>query len=454
MGRIVVGVAPGLLLLTLATCAAASQATPPVRAPAPAPAPPPAAPPTAPAVPDVTGRVLSLPDVISIAMATQPEIQARLSDYDAARARVFQALSPMLPQVTGTWSYSRARTAVSTPAGGIFQNFEGTFTTGRLTLSQLLFDFGKNLAATDAASRLADIVKEDVEVQRDAIALTVKEAYFNLLFAKRLITVAQQALDRAELNLRSAQGFYEVGTRPKSDVTRAEVDVANARVDLIRANNAERLARVALNTGMGIAVDSPTEVQDVAGFEPFVIDPASLLPEARRGRPEYRRAKLAVEAADAAARREFRNFFPDITGNASVGATSLDYLQVWDLGVALNWDIFDGGNKIARYREASAAVKAAQARVRATELDIWQQAEQASINVQESGERIQAAQKAVESARENFRLSQGRFDAGVGTIIELTDAQLALTQAQFTEAQAVNDYRISVARLERALGRR
>jgi outer membrane protein TolC len=454
MGRIVVGVAPGLLLLTLATCAAASQATPPVRAPAPAPAPPPAAPPTAPAVPDVTGRVLSLPDVISIAMATQPEIQARLSDYDAARARVFQALSPMLPQVTGTWSYSRARTAVSTPAGGIFQNFEGTFTTGRLTLSQLLFDFGKNLAATDAASRLADIVKEDVEVQRDAIALTVKEAYFNLLFAKRLITVAQQALDRAELNLRSAQGFYEVGTRPKSDVTRAEVDVANARVDLIRANNAERLARVALNTGMGIAVDSPTEVQDVAGFEPFVIDPASLLPEARRGRPEYRRAKLAVEAADAAARREFRNFFPDITGNASVGATSLDYLQVWDLGVALNWDIFDGGNKIARYREASAAVRAAQARVRATELDIWQQAEQASINVQESGERIQAAQKAVESARENFRLSQGRFDAGVGTIIELTDAQLALTQAQFTEAQAVNDYRISVARLERALGRR
>jgi outer membrane protein len=449
MGRIAVGGAPGLLLLTLAVHAAASQATPPARTPAvAAPAQP------GPVVPDVTGRLLSLPEVISIAMATQPEIRARLSDYDAARARVFQVLSPMLPQLTGTWSISRARTTASTNVGGIFQDFEGTFTTARLTLSQLLFDFGKNFASTEAASRLADIAREDVEVQRDVITLAVKEAYFNLLFAKRLITVAQQALDRAELNLRSAQGFYEVGTRPKSDVTRAEVDVANARVDLIRASNAERLARVALNTGMGIAVDSPTEVQEVASFEPVVVDQPSLLPEARRGRPEYRQAKLRVEAADAAARREFRNFFPDITGNASVGATTLDYLQIWDLGVALNWNIFDGGNKLARYREATAAVKAAQARVRVTELDIWQAVEAASLNIQETEERIQAAQKAVESARENFRLAQGRFDAGVGTIIELTDAQLALTQAQFTEAQAVNDYRINVARLERALGRR
>jgi outer membrane protein len=445
MRRLAAVAAPCVLLLALAVRVAA-QETAPARTPDAPPAPP------APVAPDVAGRALSLPEVIAIAMTTQPEIQARLSDYDAARARVFQALSPMLPNLAGTWDVRRARTASN--LGGRFIDFEDTFTTARLTLSQLLFDFGKNLATTETASRLADLAREDVEVQRDVITLAVKEAYFNLLFAKRLITVAQQALDRAELNLRSAQGFYEVGTRPKSDVTRAEVDVANARVDLIRANNAERLARVALNTGMGIAIDAPTEVQDAPSVEAIVLDQAALLPEARRGRPEYRQAKLRVDAADAAARREFRNFFPDLTGVASVGATTPDFLQLWEAGVVLNWSIFDGGNKIARYREAMANLKAAQARVRVTELDIWQAVEQASLNVHETEERIQAAQKAVESARENFRLAQGRFDAGVGTIIELTDAQLALTQAQFTEAQAINDYRINVARLERALGRR
>ncbi len=445
MGRVAAAVVP-CLLLTLAVGAAASQEASPTRTPT---GPPPQA---GPVVPDVTGRLLSLPEVIAIAMGTQPEIQARLSDYDAARSRVFQAISPMLPQLNGFWDLARARTTSN--VGGNFVDFEDTFTTARLTLSQLLFDFGKNLATTETASRLADVAKEDIEVQRDVIILAVKDAYFNLLFAKRIIRVAQQALDRAELNLRSARGFYEVGTRPKSDVTRAEVDVANARVDLIRANNAERLARVALNTNMGIAVDSPTEVEEILTYDPFVIDHASLLSEARRGRPEYRQAKLRVEAADAQLRREFRNFFPDLTGNASVGATTPDLLQLWSLGVTLNWNIFDGGSKIARYREATATLKAAQARVRVTELDIWRAVEEASLNIQETEERIQAAQKAVESARENFRLAQGRFDAGVGTIIELTDAQLALTQAQFTEAQAVNDYRINVARLERALGRR
>jgi len=92
--------------------------------------------------------------------------------------------------------------------------------------------------------------------------------------------------------------------------------------------------------------------------------------------------------------------------------------------------------------------------VRDSELTIWQQVEQAYVSVNEAEERIGAAQKAVESAQENFRLFQGRFDAGVGNIIELTDAQLALTQAQSTEAQALSDYRIAIANLERSLGRR
>ena len=93
-------------------------------------------------------------------------------------------------------------------------------------------------------------------------------------------------------------------------------------------------------------------------------------------------------------------------------------------------------------------------RIRDSELTIWQQVEQAYVSVNEAEERIFAALKAVESAQENFRLFQGRFDAGVGNIIELTDAQLALTQAQSTEAQALADFRIAIARLERAVGRR
>jgi len=205
---------------------------------------------------------------------------------------------------------------------------------------------------------------------------------------------------------------------------------------------------------MGIPADTPTQVQDNLTHTAVSLDRPQLLAEALRQRPEYRQTKLRVDAAEATVRQTFRNFFPDITGGGSYGASRADMNEIWELSLSLSWTLYDGGGRIARHREARAAFDAAQARVRAAELDISREVEQAQLTLGETEERIQAAQKAVESAQENFRLAQGRFDAGVGTILELTDAQLALTQAQNTEAQALADFRIALARLERALGRR
>ena len=210
--------------------------------------------------------------------------------------------------------------------------------------------------------------------------------------------------------------------------------MANARVSLIRAQNAVSLSRIALNTAMGIAINAPTRVVDILAYEPFPLDRDSLVAEALRRRAEYRQAKYQVDAAEATARQTFRNFFPDIVASGTYGGTRSEFAEIYSYGVQLNWSIFDGGNKVARYKEAKALLDSAKANVRDTELTIWQQVEQAYVNLISAEEQIGAAQKAVESAQENFRLSQGRFDAGVGTIIELTDAQLALTQAQSTQA--------------------
>lgn len=411
-----------------------------------------------PAPPQVAGRLLSLDEAVAIALETQPQIQARLYDYAAARFRVDQAMSPLLPQLSSSVTASRSQSSVlATSAGStaliVNRSFDETLV-AQLALSQLLFDFGKNLAATEAAKKLTAVALEDVELQRQVISLAVKEAYTNILFAQRLIRVQQQAVERAELNLKSARGFFDVGTRPRSDVARAEVDVANARVDLIRARNAERLARVALNTAMGIEIDTPTQVQDNLVYEPVSLDRAQIRAEALRQRPEYRQVKLQVEAAEAVERQAFRNFFPDVTGSGTYGGIREELVEVWSLTLSLTWNMYDGGGRVARYREARANVDGARSRVRVLELDLLREVEQTQITIEEAQERLQAAQTAVASAQENFRLAQGRFDAGVGTILELTDAQLALTQAQNVEAQALADYRIALYRLDRARGRR
>ncbi len=442
------------LFFLILSSVATGGALPPREAEAQQPAPPPG-----------PEKVLTLKEAIDIALETQPDIQARLADYAAAQERVTQALSPILPQLSGTWTANRQK--IEFFAGSIGRVGAGptpitsTNQTAQVTLSQILFDFGKIFAATDVARAQAEVARLDAEVQKDLIMLAVKEAYFNLLFGKRLVSVNQQAVARAELNLRSATGFFEVGTRPKFDVTRAEVDLANAQVVLIQARNAVSLARVALNTAMGITADRPTEVQDILSFEPYPVEQVQLIPEALRQRPEYRRVNTLVASAEASLRQAFRNFFPDISGFGSYGGTFRDprtplddLAETWQLGLTLNWSIFDGGNRAARYQEAQKNVEGARARVRAIELSVSQEVVQAQLNLQEAQERTVAAKKAVESAEETFRLAQGRFDAGVGTILELTDAQLALTQAQSTEAKALADHRIAIARLERALGRR
>ena len=470
--RIVTG-----LLLALAACpgivAAQPTAADPMKPREPLPAPPGLRPFTTPS--QITERELLLEEAVAIALENAPAILQRFGEYVAAQQRVQQAFSAMLPQVSlqGTLSRADSNSRVFSSSGS---SNSGTLTTptpgtGRLSLEQLLFDSGRALAATDAAKANSDIAREEMELRKDLIVLAVKENYLNQLFASRSVVVNAQAVDRAELNLRSARGFFEVGTRPKFDVTRAEVDVANARVDLIRAQNAVSLARIGLNQAMGIAINAPTRVKDILAYEVFKLDRAMLVSEALTRRPEYRQARLRAEAAEARVRQTFRDFFPSLVGLGSIGAgrTDADYrgssssgstsassteTRDWQIGVELRWSVFDGGNKLARYKEEKANLEAAQAGIRDSELQVWQQVEQAHVSLIEAEERIGATQKAVESAQENFRLGQGRFDAGVGTIIELTDAQLTLTRAQLTEAEALRDYRLGIARLERALGRR
>jgi outer membrane protein len=209
--------------------------------------PPPQTPPLTLTAQSIVGRQITLEEAVAIALEGQPQIVARLADYQAARFRVDQTLAPLLPQLTGSWTAARTQSVTTNDAtstrGAQTVTSWATNTNARITLSQILFDFGKNFASIESARKQADVALEDIELQRQLIAFTVKESYTNMLFSQRLIRVNQQALERAELNLRSARGFFDVGTRPKSDVTRAEVDVANARVDVIRARNADRHRR-------------------------------------------------------------------------------------------------------------------------------------------------------------------------------------------------------------------
>ena len=410
-------------------------------------------------------QVLTMEDAVKIALDNQPLILARIGDYQAQLQNIAIALAPQLPQLSGQWNgfWNQTPSSVQSPAGqsAPLSNIRNETvqtrsitTSATVTAQQLLWDFGKTLAATDAARAGAKSSAEDVEIQKQETVRLVKEGYYGLALSNRLVQVSQAQLDRALVNLRSAKGFFEVGTQPKSSVTRAEVDVATAQLSLIQAVNNVNVFRLTINQLMGIPINTPTEVRDNLAYEHVAFEPKNLLNEAFARRPEYRQIKAQYEQADYTVKQQFRNFFPNVVAQGTYGAARSDMNEIYSYGLQLNWSIFDGGGKIALYKQAQAQRDAAQARVRDTELTIWQQVERAYVTVQQAEEAIGAAEKGVESADENFRLSQGRFDAGVANIIELTDAQLALTNAQATVAQALAAYRIAIAQLERFMGRR
>ncbi len=414
---------------------------------------------------ETKGKVLTLEDSIKIALDNQPLILARIGDYQAQLQNIAIALSPQLPQLSGQWNgfWNQVPSSVQSPAGqaaplsmtrNVTVQSRFLSTSATVTAQQLLWDFGKTLAATDAARAGAKSSAENVEIQKQETVRLVKEAYYSLALSNRLVQVSQAQLDRALVNLRSAKGFFDVGTQPKSAVTRAEVDVATAQLSIIQAVNNVNIFRLTINQLMGIPINTPTEIQDNLAYEHVDFDAKSLLNESFARRPEYRQIKAQYDQADFTVKQQFRNFFPNVIAQGTYGSARADMNETYSYGLQLNWTIFDGGNKIALYKQAQANRDAAQARVRDTELTIWQQVERAYVTVQQAEEAIGAAEKGVESADENFRLSQGRFDAGVANIIELTDAQLALTNAQATVAQALAAYRIAIAQLERFLGRR
>jgi TolC family type I secretion outer membrane protein len=431
----------------LLTVAAASAT------PAGAQAPP--APPTTPRMAPAPGQVLSLQEAIDLALSQQPTLRSAQQGVNASVARVPQAQSFYYPRLDWITSIGRSQ-VFSTSSNSTIQS--NAFSTA-LQARQLLYDFGKTGALVDEARANVRLSQSQFEQTREVVVLNVHQTYYQLLQARRLVAVADAQVARADLNLRSAKGFFDVGTRPKSDVTRAEVDVANAQVAQIRARNLVRFSEVNLANALGLEATTAIEIQDNLNFEPVQLDLEALRAEALSNRPELASARARIDAARAQLSGARAGYLPDLVATGAVGgftdepSLNLFSQDTWSVAGTLSWNLFQGFFTQSRVKETEANLDAAQANYDSFELQVRLEVEQASIAVVEAGERFVATGKAVESARENLRLAQGRYDAGVGTILDLTTAQFDLTSAEADQVRALTDHKLALAALDRAVGR-
>ncbi|MBK7975776.1 MAG: TolC family protein [Deltaproteobacteria bacterium] len=375
-----------------------------------------------------------------------------------------------MPQLGGSAGYERTTANYTSRPGSLPRT---TTTTGRstnptfdtfdywsfdVTASQLLYDFGQTTGRRDAA-RAGHEAQEASEASttRD-VTLGVRSAYFAARAAKDLVQVARETLANQQAHLEQITAFVEVGTRPEIDVVQARTDRANARVALIKAENEYATAKAQLDRAIGIIHTAPYEVADddmppIAGEDG---DPQVLVSDALATRPDVAAAEASVKAQDLTLGAVKGGYGPSLAASTTfsdAGTQIDDTSWNWNAGLAISWPFFEGGRTRAEVREASANVASANAAAENVRQQVRLEVEQARLAVRDAASAIDAAVEVVVNAREQLRLAEGRYETGVGNVIELGDAQIALTSARSQEVQA--RFRLATARaqLQNALGR-
>jgi outer membrane protein len=414
--------------------------------------------PGAPAVP--APRLLSLDEALQIGLSKQPTLRQAQAATDAAKARVEQARAPLLPQVTGSGSYvSQSHTATGASAAlfGASSGIQETYTAG-ITGRLLVYDFGQTWGRWRASQASASGQESSERATTRSVALAIRSAYFDAVAAKALLGVARDTLANEQRHLEQVRAQVEIGTRPPVDLVQERVNVANDQVRLIQAENQYATARLQVEQAIGATDLGPWEIAEetlppVPGEEAA---PEVLLQEALASRPEVAAGDAQIRAQELTVDALQGGYGPSVAVQAGLtesGPTASDLANGWNTQVTLTWPLFQGGQTRGQVREARAATSSLVAQQDLLKQQIRLELEQARLSVRAAGAALGAAADASQAARERLALAEGRYETGVGSILELSDAQVALTTALGQEVQAKFSLAVARSQLLRALGR-
>jgi outer membrane protein len=420
---------------------------------------------SAPATPP---RTLTLDQALETARAQQPQLRQAAANTQASLARSDAALAPLLPQVGGIADYQRSTANYVSRPGSLPGQLSGgggteSWTTFNyfnlgLSASQLLYDFGQSRSRWRSAQASAAAQRDTEHSTLQQVLFGVRSAYFQARAAKGLVKVASDTLANQEKHLEQTEGFVEAGTQAEIALAQSKTDVANAKVQLITAENAYETAKAQLNNAVG--VEGPTdydvadETQPPVEGEDGTTD--ALLAEALQSRPELAALVNEVRAQEltlSAARGAFGPSVNLSTGFTDAGDQFSSLTWNWSAAVGISIPLFQGGLIRAQVREAEATLTSVKSQLEGLRQQVRLDIEQARLAVRATKATLSASGEALVNAQEQLRLAEGRYETGVGSIIELGDSQVALTSAGQQKVQAEYNLAQARAQLVKALGR-
>ncbi|GIV05158.1 MAG: transporter [Fimbriimonadales bacterium] len=402
---------------------------------------------------------LTLDEAIQIALRNNRAVQISARNLDKSRNAVREARGNALPQIQGNATYTRfdrVATARFGPQPIRLGNIENR--TARITLTQVIDISGIVRTAVRAASVFVSISELEYERTRNDTILQVTQAYQGVARADEFVRVAEEALKNAQERLRLIRAQVDAGVAAQFDLLRAETAVAQAEQALLNARNQRELAVAALNNLLGRDLNTPVQVVKPTTLPPLQeAELDALTQQAYQNRPEILAAERGVELARVNIQNARRGALPSIvlTGQADFNLNTSPFnprRESYTGTIVLSAPIWDSGITRAREAQARDDLEIAQLRLQQAKEGVALEVRQAYLNLQDAQKRLAVAQKGLEQATEALRLARVRFEAGVSPQLEISDAELAFTQAQTNLVNAQFDYLDAYAALQRAIG--
>jgi outer membrane protein len=444
---------------------------------------------------------LTLDEAVQIAIKENPNILRQVQELKRNKGLVYQAQARLLPQVTGSASYTQEDPGlVSSVSAGGRANFDllalpagqslmispngrsnliaiplsSLLSSQRTTteswavqieVSQLLYDGGATIASRRAARINEDAAYYTLRDTIDSTVETVRTQFYQILLNKALIQVQEESVNLLQSQLEDQKSRFEAGTVPQFNVLQAQSQLQNQIPQLITAQNNYRISQVQLAKTLGIpagrqyATDEPLPIAGRLTYTPIKYDLSSALITARANRPSLKAQRSNVLSSVEQITVAAAGWKPTISANIGLRQTNnprssqLDNtLQGWFFGFTGSWNIFDGGSTYGNLKATRATLEENKVTLddstRQVELDVAT----AVDNLRQSQETIVASETAVQVSQESLRLSNERLAAGTGTQLDVLNAQTQLTTARSNLVQAQFNYIAAVAQYQFATG--
>ena len=394
---------------------------------------------------------ISLDETIQRAYENNRTIKESVAEREGAFWSLSEARRLGNPQVTWSWSGARVG-GMNYDASGINRAFTNTG-----SISMPIYRGGQLREGRKAARYALSSADLSLEDTMQTVRLQSTIYYFNVLQYRNLIEVYEEEVLTLQEHLRNVNAQFRVGTVAKVDVLESQVELANAMQNLVNIQNQYDVAVANLNNYIGLPADTIVRPQDTLTYKKYNLNLSDCTAYALDNRADAAVADYAVKQAESNKRSAKSGWYPSVNAGISKEIDTENMFghktnDQWSIGVSASWNIFDGGVTRAQVNQADAALVRAQEVAAQTREQVQLEVQSAFLDLRAAERNIGTTQVAVTLGEENYKISQVRYAAGVGTNLDVMDASRKLTEARSNYFTALYNYNTAKASLDRYMG--